>query len=238
VKQLVKRILRSAGWELHRVSSARLTMSESLAWLAAHHFPVRTILDVGASDGRWSAECMRFIPAANYVLFEPQPTHRDALHSFADRYGDKVLVVRAAVGDHEGETHFDAADPLGGAVTAEASTCTITVPLTTIDEAVARCAAQSPFLLKLDTHGYEKEILAGAARTLRDCAVVIIEAYNFRLTPEALRFWELCDLLERNGFRPVDLVDVLDRESDGALWQMDIVFVRSAWSGFAHNTYC
>jgi hypothetical protein len=85
---------------------------------------------------------------------------------------------------------------------------------------------EPPYLLKLDTHGFEVPILAGAARTLQGPSVLVIEAYNFTVRDGALRLPQLCGHLEERGFRCLDLVDPLYR-SDGALWQVDAVFVRA-----------
>jgi hypothetical protein len=67
--------------------------------------------------------------------------------------------------------------------------------------------------------------------------VLIIESYNFRITDEAMLFWELCAYLQTKGFRCVDLVDVLHRDRDLAFWQIDLVFIRDDWEGFNIITY-
>src|SRR6185312_9804788 len=101
----------------------------------------------------------------------------------------------------------------------------ITVRVVTLDEALAD--ATPPLLVKLDTHGVEAAILAGAEQTLGRSVAWIIEAYNHRITTDCLLFWELCDYMAEQGFRPLDLVDVLHRPYDRTLWQMDLLFIRS-----------
>jgi hypothetical protein len=64
-----------------------------------------------------------------------------------------------------------------------------------------------------------------------------MECYNFRIAPEALLFYEMCDYLEKRGFRPMDMLDPLHRPYDDALWQMDFVFVRSDRPEFGYNAY-
>jgi FkbM family methyltransferase len=212
-------------------------MGDGLKWLADNGFHFSTVLDVGASDGRWSAKCMNFYPEARYALFEPQPTHSRALDDFANACGQDIVLIKQAVGGSEGHTLFDASDPFGGALADEQGDHTIKVGLTTIDAARLRNQFEAPFLLKLDTHGYEKSILAGANDSLEQCEALIIEAYNFRIKEEALLFWELCSFLSDKGFRPIDLVDVSHRRYDNALWQMDLFFIRSNWKGFSRTSY-
>jgi FkbM family methyltransferase len=237
MRQLIKAMLAKAGYELHRSGSTRASMNRALHWLREHDVDVATVLDVGASNGCWSRECIRAFPNAEYILFEPQPVHGNALDAFAVACEQKVNVVKKAVGASDGETLFDAADPFGGALATSVAPHTITVQLTTIDSSLAQMCTKAPYLLKLDTHGFEKSILEGATDTLKACEALIIEAYNYRISGEALLFWELCAYLFQKGFRPIDLVDVTHRPHDDSLWQIDLVFVRSSWGGFNYCSY-
>lgn len=245
MKNVVRKILRRIGWEFYRTGSIGLpspqslrpTMREGLKWLANQGIHINTVLDVGASNGCWSSECISFYPDAKYVLFEPQPVHSDALDDFATACKQDVFLVKKAVGASEGFTLFDATDPFAGALTEKEGDNTIKVGLTTIDDALLEINADAPYLLKLDTHGFERSILAGANGTLEKSEVLIIEAYNFRITEEAFLFWELCTYLAGKGFRPIDLVDVLHRTYDNSLWQMDLIFIRDSWKGFDCISY-
>jgi len=180
---------------------------------------------------------MAAFPQAQYLLFEPQPVHNLPLDDFAERHKPRVHLVKQAVGASIGYTFFDNSDPFGGALADCEEGATIKVPMTTIDAAVSAAALAPPYLLKLDTHGYERSILAGAVQTLDHCEALVIEAYNHRITNEAFLFWELCSFLAEKGFRVVDLVDVMHRGYDDSLWQMDLIFVKSTWPGFAYTSY-
>lgn len=253
MKRTINSVLKRAGWELQRIRPSpangtaiceppsappRPTMRSGLEWLGVHQFPIKTVLDVGASNGCWSRDCMSFFPEAKYVLFEPQPVHSEALDAFAQSCSQSVVLVKKAVGASVGHTFFNAADPFGGALArTDDGNSIIKVPLTTIDATTALLRTEGPYLLKLDTHGFEKSILDGAANTLREADILIIEAYNYRISDEALLFWELCAYLSDRGFRPIDLVDVLHRTHDNSFWQMDLAFIRSTWQGFDYVSY-
>jgi hypothetical protein len=94
-----------------------------------------------------------------------------------------------------------------------------------------------PYLLKLDTHGYEVPILEGARETLTRTEAIIMECYNFRIAPECLMFGDMCQHMERLGFRCIDLVDPMHRLADDSLWQMDLVFVRGDRPEFSYLGY-
>ena len=209
-------------------------MSEALRLLDHVGVEPATIADVGAADGQWAELAQAVFPAAELVLFEPQPVHSAALDRFQTENPD-ARIIRSAVGETEGLSLFDAADPFGGVLQKERTTDSITVPVVTLDDTLA--AAKPPFLVKLDTHGVEAAILAGAQETLNRSVGWIIEAYNQRFTPDCLLFWELCGYMAEHGFRPIDLVDVHHRPRDGTLWQMDLFFIRLDWDGFSYLRY-
>jgi FkbM family methyltransferase len=199
---------------------------------------VETVIDVGASNGHWSARMMRYFPNARYLLIEAQKdAHGVALERFKAAHPN-VEYELCAAGDRDGEIYFDASDPMGGLASATPfPKNNITVPVSTIDNLVGSRNLTGPFLLKLDTHGYEVPILEGARQTMAQAAMLIIEAYNFTLCPGALRFYELCQFLEARGFRCVDMFDLMNRPGDHAFWQMDMVFLPTTHPVFQSNRY-
>jgi FkbM family methyltransferase len=212
------------------------TMEGLLAGLQKRGPAVQTIIDVGASDGRWSLDAMRFFPDANYLLVEAQSCHADALRAFANAY-TRSCIVMAAAGAEKGTIFFDASDPFGGQASQKEEGGKISVPVTSLDIEIAGAGFGGPYLVKLDTHGYELPILKGAECVLREAAALIIECYNFRIGPECLLFHEMCHLLGEQGFRCLDVADLMHRELDGAFWQMDVLFVREDREEFRSSIY-
>jgi FkbM family methyltransferase len=195
-----------------------------------------TIIDVGASDGIWSLRARRHFPEAKFLLFEPLAEQVPALEKLRASHGFDF--VPAAAGAQPGTVAF-AVDPAldGSGVAAPGEAGTRSVPLETVDAAVAARGLTGPYCLKLDTHGYEIPVLTGATQVLERTELLIIEAYNFTLTPGTLRFYELCAWLETRGFRCCDLADPMRRPRDGAFWQMDLAFAPATNAIFASNDY-
>lgn len=235
-KAAVAGAIRRMGFEIVPRSTAP-TMDAALQRLA-RRVDVRSVVDVGASDGRWALSAMKHFPDARYLLVEAQEAaHGEALRRLALREA-RVEVALAAAGAREGTAIFDASTPLGGAVrSAVGSGKDVVVPMTTIDAEVERRGLEAPFLVKLDTHGHEVPILEGARRTLRAASLLVVEAYNFDIGGGALRFPQMCRYLEERGFRCADLADPMWRPGDEFLWQMDLFFVPGARPEFAFNDY-
>ena len=57
-------------------------MINGLKWLHDNKININTIIDVGASNGCWTKECINYYPISNYILCEPQPVHSSSLDSF------------------------------------------------------------------------------------------------------------------------------------------------------------
>lgn len=198
-----------------------------------HH--VETVIDVGASNGQWSESARPVFPDARYLLIEANPHHRPALEHYV-RHRPRAQFVLAGASDHEGNAFFYAtADPEGGTVRNDqpSSEWRATASVT-IDAEVARRALPPPYLLKLDTHGLEAAILRGAAETLRQTSIVILETYIFPISSEAMQFDEMCRQMDALGFRCIEMFDPLWRSYDGSLWQIDMAFVRRDAREFSH----
>lgn len=212
------------------------TMEAALARCASRGLDVRTVVDVGASDGRWSRVASRLLPPAHYFMVEARVEHEPGLAKTAA--AGNFSYQLCAAGDRDGEIHFDATALFGGqASDTPYEKNGIVVPVRRLDSLAAERGLQGPFALKLDTHGYEIPILEGARGLLADTELLIIECYNFRLTAQSLTAHEMSAWLGERGFRCVDLADPLYRERDGALWQMDLFFAPARHRAFASNVY-
>lgn len=235
----IRRALRRAGIVVSRVGSPadRATMEGAFRALVARGHRPATVIDIGASNGSWSGSLRPFLPDARYLLIEAQAIHEPALRAYCAAHANTSYVL-AAAGDHVGKIHFDTSDPFGGVASDSAFAAhEAIVPMTTVDAAVAAAGLAAPYLIKIDTHGFELPILRGAAHTLSATEVVVMECYNFHIAPEALTFDEMCGHMRGLGFRCIDLVCPLHRPLDDAFWQADLVFVRGDRPEFTRRSY-
>jgi FkbM family methyltransferase len=196
-----------------------------------------TIIDIGASDGRWSNDILKIFPKSKFFLIEANEIHKSGLESFKKK-NKNVEYILAAAGDKMGQIYFDNSDPFGGlAMTEKTNENNIQLPVVTTDHCVCENNLCGPFLLKLDTHGFEIPIFNGASKTMKDTNIIIVEAYNFKIAKESLLFYEMCDYMKKNGFRCSGLIDVCHRPKDNFLWQMDLIFVKETRNEFNDNNY-
>lgn len=212
-------------------------MESAFSRILARKHIINTVIDVGASDGSWTRSFMRYYPDSEYLLIEAQPVHEPKLKEFCKKYPN-VKYILSAAGESKGVINFDASDPFGGqASSTEYSANNIRVPVITLDEATVSKKTKGPYLLKLDTHGFEVPILKGAKNVLSDTEVIVIECYNFRIAEGSLLFFEMCSYLHKIGFRCIDLVDPMYRQYDNSFWQADLVFIKENRPEFTYSNY-
>ncbi|MBW2937727.1 FkbM family methyltransferase [Aureisphaera sp. CAU 1614] len=219
------------------VVKSEFTTQKALGRMVGHGIEINTVIDVGASDGRWSQECMPFFPEAHYLLVEAQVDHLEGLEEFQRTHKNSSFLL-AAAGKENGTIYFDNSELFGGIASEEPfNEDSIKVPVVSLDSEIEKRSLKAPFLLKLDTHGFEVPILEGAKNVISKANLIIIEAYNFNIEEDSLCFWELCDYMWHLGFRPLEVVDLMARAYDGTFWQMDLFFIKKDHPIFKYIKY-
>ena len=235
------RLLRRLGLSLSNVSENAISKSLNFHFvserLVKRELKIATVIDIGASNGCWSHRVIPIFPQAYYLLIEANQCHREGLEEFK-RSRPASDFVLAVAGDKVGEIFFDQSDPFGGVAShTKSKKFNTRLPCITVDDEVAKRKLKGPFLLKLDTHGFEEPIFKGAEETLKNTNLIFVETYNFDIEKTSMRFWEMCQFLYEKGFRPIDLCEPMHRPKDEAFWQIDILFVRNDRKEFQSNEY-
>ena len=243
MKDLIKKALRTVGYDLQKRNQTRPVQDNSmlagLERISQRHTQLNTIVDVGAAAGTWTEKALHFWPDAHYLLVEPLEERQDSLQALAHQHS-RVKVAPVVLGEKADTVTFSVSQDLDGSgMYSEEDTHNTNrrVTVASLDELLAQHQLSGPYLIKLDTHGYELPIFRGAQQALKHTAVIIVEAYGFYVSPHAVLFYELCTYLDGLGFRPINVLDVFNRKKDGAFWQCDIVFAPKSFSAFNDNAY-
>jgi FkbM family methyltransferase len=241
MKKLINYLLGLMGYRIDKIQNdapSVRTMRIAVKKLS-EKYHINTIIDVGASNGMWSRTVMDFYPESKYLLIEANPVHEQALEVFTVEKPNAQFVLAAAGDKHGGSINFsfDRDDPYAGQASYESSKDSTVISETSIDFEIEARKMNGPYLIKLDTHGFELPIFTGASVTLAKTEIIIVECYNFKISSECLLFYEMCEYLDGKGFRCIDLVDPLWRPYDNAFWQMDLIFVRKDSPQFSYSNY-
>jgi len=215
----------------------QFSMSFALNRIIDHSIEVQNIIDIGASNGKWSLNALEFFPLTQFQAIEPLEERETALKILKKNHKNFDYELCVAGNSDVEQVLLNVAEDLDGSTVGGRGGRQRYVKQKTIDKIVFDKKLKGPFLLKFDTHGYEIPILDGAKGTLANTNIIIMEVYNFRITESALLFHEMCTHMEKLGFRCYDIVDPMLRIFDKTFWQMDIFFCRNECEIFIHKEY-
>ena len=227
IKRLINSILTIFGIQIIKAKAGRKIIMDDALWRAREHqISINTIVDIGAFGGGWSIEAMRYFPQANFLAFEPLEEKKQELEKLKTKYSNFDFEFAAAGDNDNSKILLNVTNDLdGSAVGGKNQGVGRMVPVKRVDTVLQEKNLNGPYLLKFDTHGYELPILEGCKNILKKTNLVIIEAYNFNLTDQSLRFHEMCTHMEELGFRCYDLAGPALRMYDNCFWQIDLFFV-------------
>lgn len=203
---------------------------QQLEALKLDGYAPRTLLDVGAHIGTFSAAFVQAFPDCVPTMVEPNPFCEEALA--------KLPFERrmAAASDEAGEAELfltkEWLQSTGSSLYRENTaffrdevTIKRTVPKARLDDLFA---GRRFDFVKIDTQGSELDVLRGGETVLRSADHILIEVslvnYNVGAAPAEAVFAQLAAM----GFTPVDVTDFhrLRGVQDGGLLQMDLLFRR------------
>lgn len=199
----------------------------SLGHLAQRITP-KLIFDVGAYKGQFARRCLELWPGARVVCFEPL---EHAVHDLYDlsRSGiGRIDVHRVLLGAEAHEAMVFHEMETASSVLAEwAHQDPATHQRMTTLDAVVRDGyrGQVPQLLKIDTQGYELEVLKGAEASLGGTQAIIAELNLLDIHKGVALIAEVIQWLDERGFVTYDICELHRRPLDDALWQVDFIFV-------------
>lgn len=147
---------------------------------------VKTFIDVGANLGAWSKECSKLIGDRNGygVLFEPSSIAFRRLCEVRNEFACRIDIIQAAVGDMIGEATFFMEPEAGESSSlvpgfSRPGTTEIKVPMTTIDHEIGKRGLGFVDFMKVDAEGYDLKVLKGAAKSLREKQIGVVQfEYN------------------------------------------------------------
>lgn len=204
-------------------------------------FEIDMVIDIGANTGQFVSEIRRGGYEGKVVSFEPlSQAHRELLlSSVADHLWD--VYPRCALGDHEGEVEINIAgnsesssilpmlDAHQNAAPESAYQGKESACIKTLDSIAAEYLKDSraPFL-KIDTQGFEWEVLDGARNTLPHIQGILIELSLVPLYDGQYLWRDIIDRLEDLGFTLWSFKPVFSDPLSGRTLQVDGLFFRNS----------
>jgi FkbM family methyltransferase len=203
----------------------------------------RLVIDIGANTGQFAAELRTYGYRGKILSFEPLPDAYIELSRNAKR-DPHWDVVASALGSADGVIAFNVAgnsvssSPLAmldrhvAAAPGSAVVNQLKVPIARLDSALTHrrilddLEVQAPYL-KIDTQGFEREVLDGAPDTLKKVSAVEVELSFTELYEGQALFDEMLAVLDAAGFRLAGVQPGFWDQQTGETLQIDGLFLRA-----------
>ena len=237
VRGFVQNLFRRFGWDVRRAgypSSEEILLEQFLRVVHPN-----VVFDVGANVGQYGLSLRKCGFKGRIVSFEAITSIHSRLSAVADRDPDWFVAPRCALGRATGESSINVAGnsvsssllPMSKthlqAAPGSAYVAHETVRVERLDDVgPPLLPMDGRILLKVDTQGYEEEVLAGAGLILKDVSAMQLELSVVPLyqgAPDLRRILELCENL---GFQLYGLIPGFFDEKTGRLLQMDGLFLK------------
>jgi FkbM family methyltransferase len=240
--RIVKGLFRILGFRLERLPSGdpyefAPRPEDRNLWI--QRLGIRTVLDVGGHTGESALQFRSILPEAMIYSFEPlKDCFAELERNVAGRPNHRAFNV--ALGDSRGtaEIHrsgysassslLPMADLHKSAYPFSAESTRELIQVETLDSLAPSLKLEPAILMKIDTQGFEKSVLQGAAATLPRIKLIIVETSFGELYSGQPRFPEIYRLLETAGFEYIGSWDQFLNPKDGTPLQQDAIFLRPA----------
>lgn len=201
-------------------------------------FNPKQIIDVGASDGSWTRECMTLFPTSRYLLAEPLKDRIETLSRLAASCSN-VDIYNGALSSTSGtmtiHVHGDQSSLLESK--AFPTDTSYEIPVEMLDNLLSSGRILPPDFIKADVQGYELDVLEGARKSLESTELILLEVSFRQLYERAPLAHEVIARVGELGFRIFDVCTYAQRQSDQRLLQSDILFGRIGSKLFANESW-
>lgn len=201
--------------------------------VTAAGIPIKSVYDIGASNGQWSERSVGLLPEATFELFEPwpdSPQYAETMEANLRQYPNFRL-HRFALGRESSTLRLHVQHQHVGNSLIESSWDGIVdrrpVPVRRLDDAVADLDIPLPDLIKIDVQGFELKILDGGEQTCRHAKVLMIESWFYRgYGPDTPLLHEVIDWVDERQFTLVTLGEA-SISPELKMYTVDAFFVRN-----------
>ena len=237
LKYLLKRIIQKTGYDLRRLNP-RSTPSFQL-FKALERFGINLVFDVGANKGQFAQDLYSVGYKGELASFEPLAEAYAELMKNTNEQANWRVHERGAIGDFDGEIEINVAgnsvsssvlpmmEAHASASVKSAYVGSEKVSIFRLDSVTpGYMSATSRAFLKIDTQGFEWQVLDGASETLASAQGILCE---LSLVPlyEGQRLWlDMIKRIEHEGFTLWALQPGFTDPRDGRTLQADAIFFR------------
>jgi len=231
-------MLHRVGFELRRFSVEQSENARFISMLRTHN--VNLIFDVGANAGQFGVLLREIGFDGKIISFEPLSDAREILLNISKNDPLWQIALQTAIGEENGEIEIQIAgnsqsssvlDMLDTHVRAAPDSKYIgkeKVALRTLDSiAPDYMDSNSIAFIKIDTQGYETQVMNGAKKLMSQIVGLQVEISLVPLYKGQCLFDEMLKKLKNDGFELWSISTVFSDPNTAQLLQVDATFFRA-----------
>lgn len=237
MKKLIRSFGKKIGLDIRKYTASSNDIKQIVSSL--NHFKVNLVIDIGANEGQFSEKIRATGYTHKIISFEPLEKAYDKLQRISQNDKQWIIHPRTAIGSSEGVIDINVSkNSVSSSILPMSSAHTQAAPaseyvdvqetkITTIDKVIdLYLQKDSCVFLKIDTQGYESEVLKGASMTLERSQGLIIELSLVELYDGQLLWKDLISRIETLGFSLWAIQPGFTHPTTGQTLQMDAIFYR------------
>lgn len=237
IKNVIKSIIRYFGWNLERFDPANKPSGQLLAALKL--IDADLIFDIGANVGQFAQELRLLGFGGRIVSFEPLSSAHAALLKNSKSDAEWIIHPRVALGDTNGELTINISgnsvsssilsmlDAHSDAAVDSTYITSESTPVIMLDSIESKYLEKySSLFVKIDTQGYEWNVLDGAFDTLKRANGIMIELTLVPLYHDQKLWLQIIERLQNEGFTLWTIQEGFTDNRTGRTLQLDAIFLR------------
>lgn len=208
--------------------------------MLCHEMGITHVIDIGANTGQFAESLYDFGYTGKVISFEPVKKAYEELKKRSAKYDQWQVAERCAIGNFDGEIMMNISDDSVFSSILDIKKSYVShnmkskivrqenVPIHCLDSIIHQYIQENAtFLLKIDTQGFEKEVLDGAKQTLSHAKGLKIEIPLYAIYEHTqFSFYEIIEFTKNQGFHPYSIhVEGVDLNT-GRVNTIDGVFFR------------
>lgn len=211
LERRIRQAFNAIGLDLHRLRPSIPQASKLAKSLA--YFDIDTIFDIGANTGQFAKSLREAGYLGRIISFEPLSDAHEKLRNFAESDPNWFIHPATALGNAVGDIEINIS---GNSVSSSLLNMTENhlnaapeshyiakefCKIQTLDSIAPEYTNQlNRVFLKIDTQGYEWEVLDGACKLMQDVQGILIEVSLVELYQGQKLWKEMINRLENEGF--------------------------------------
>jgi FkbM family methyltransferase len=238
IRRSLKKFTRNFGFEVIRFTPQASNNARLKHFLSYYKFNL--VFDVGANVGQYASNLREIGYKGRIISFEPGSSAHSILKSNAEKDLNWDIAPRIAIGDQDQEieinisentlctSFLDLTDDFLESFPGSSYSSTEKVQLARLDniEGTFFNKENDKILLKIDTQGYEKQVLEGAKGILPHILGVQLELSINQLYKEEILYDAMINYLKQLGYILYAVIPGYTDKRNGKMLQMDGLFLR------------